>query len=176
MKKWWKHFFKKSSVENTSKQPEPMKENPFIPRFREVLERVLALYSINYQEFCPLLIDTDTPQESMLLEDDVEMMLEQISGDLNFLRIATERPAYFSHYIERMYEENGLIVQLEDKTRFSVEGINVVLDMEEKGELHRECIQENIHYIPLYKKSWNHRENLDISIPIGYNTVIVKGI
>ena len=176
MMKWWRRFLKKSFAENISKQPESMKENPFIPRFRDILEQVLELYNIKYQDFFPLLIDTDTPPESMLLEDDVELMLEQISVDLNFLRIATTRPAYFSYYIERMYEENGLIVQLEDKTRLSAEGINVVLDMEEKGALHRECIQENIHYIPLYKRPWNHRENLDISIPIGYNTVIVKGI
>ncbi len=153
-----------------------MEENPFLPHFREILEQILTRCGLSYRNFCPLILDRDTEPESMLSEDDVELVLEQISGDLNFLRIATERPVYFSYYIEKMYEENGLIVQLEDKKEFSMEGVNVVLDMEQKGEMRRECIQENIHYIPVYKKPWNHGQNLDISVPIGYNTMIVKGI
>lgn len=156
------------------KPQETVKENPFLPHFRNIMEQILEQYKIPYQNFRPLLLDRDTPPESMLSEDDVELVLEQISDDLNFLRIATERPAYFSCYIEKMYEENGLVVQLEEKGTFSLEGINVVLDMEQKGGVHRECIQENIHYIPIYKKPWNQAQNLDILVPIGYNTVIVK--
>ena len=79
------------------------------------MEQVLDRYGIGYREFRPLLIDTDTQPESLLDEDDAELVLGQISQDLNFLIIATERPAYFSSYIERMYEETGLIVQLEQK-------------------------------------------------------------
>ena len=29
-------------------------------------------------------------------------------------------------------------------------------------------------YIPIHKKPWEIRENLDILVPFGYNTVIVK--
>lgn len=176
MMKWLKRFLRKKEPEQSFVQPETVKENPFLPFFRRIIEQVLEQYEISYQNFSPLLLDRDTEPESMLSEDDVELVLEQISGELNFLRIATERPAYFSAYIERMYEENGLVVQLEEKRRFSMEGINVVLDMEQKGQLCRECIRENIQYIPLYKKPWNQGQNLDISVPIGYNTVIVKGM
>ncbi len=39
-------------------------------------------------------------------------------------------------------------------------------------------MKEGILYIPVYKRPWTQvkiQQNLDISIPIGYNTVIVKG-
>ncbi len=176
MIKWLKHFFQRKKEIKTSGQPETVPDNKYLPRLRNILEQVLEQYGIDYGEFHPLLVDTDTPPESMLSEDDVEQVLEQISKDLNFLRIATDRPVYFSYYIEKMYEDSGLVVQLEGKEKFSMEGVNVVLDMERKGNFPRACIQENIHYIPVYKKIWTQGENLDISVPIGYNTVIVKGI
>lgn len=176
MVQWLKRFFQKKQISKEEQQPESMEENPYLPYFRSILEQILKRCGISYQNFCPLLLDRDTQPESMLSEDDVELVLEQISEDLNFLRIATDRPVYFSYYVEKMYEENGLVVQLEEKSSFSLEGINVVLDMEQKGELYRGCIQENIHYIPMYKKPWNQGQNLDISVPIGYNTVIVKGM
>ena len=31
-------------------------------------------------------------------------------------------------------------------------------------------------YIPIHKKPWKQGENLDIMVPIGYNTVIVKSM
>ena len=37
-------------------------------------------------------------------------------------------------------------------------------------------LQEDIIYLPIYKKPWQIAENLNISVPIGYNTVIVKGL
>ncbi len=154
------------------------KGNPYLPKLRMILGQVLEQYGIGYQHFSPLLIDTDTQPESLLDEDDVELVLEQISPDLNYLKIATDRPAYFSPYIERMYEETGLVVQMEAKGQTSVNGINVVLDMEWEGSCHREYMKEQILYIPIYKRPWSKLEmeqNLDISIPIGYNTMIVKG-
>ena len=67
---------------------------------------------------------------------------------------------------------------MEAKGQTSVNGINVVLDMEWEGSCHREYMKEQILYIPIYKRPWSKLEmeqNLDISIPIGYNTMIVKG-
>ena len=142
-----------------------------------ILEQVLEMYGLDYRIFSPLLLDTDTPPESMLDADDVEQVLEQISQGLNFLKIATDRPAYFQAYIERMYEDTGLVVQLEDRQEISMTGVNVILDMEKKGCCHHRYMQENILYIPVYKRPWSRvkiMENLDISIPVGYNTVIVK--
>lgn len=151
--------------------------NPFLPQLRWILEQILDKYAMDYRTFSPLLLDTDTPPESMLDEDDVELVLEQISNDLNFLRIATQRPEYFASYIERMYEDTGLVVQTSRREEISLEGINVILDMERRGNCHYRYMKEGILYIPLYKIPWSRvkmLQNLDISIPIGYNTVIVK--
>lgn len=167
---------KKEEEENWEEKTE--EGNPFLPKLRWILEQVLEKYQMDYRIFCPLLLDTDTPPESMLEEDDVELVLEQISGDLNFLKIVTDRPAYFASYIERMYEDTGLAVQIGDKEEISLEGVNVILDMERKGNCQYRFIKEGILYIPVYKRPWTQvkmQQNLDISIPIGYNTVIVKG-
>ena len=176
MLKWLKRLWSFKENPKEDKQTKEVQQNPFLVYFRGIIEQILEKYEIPYGAFHPLLLDQDTEPESMLSQDDVAVVLEQISEDLNFLRIATERPAYFSEYIEKMYVENGLVVQLEAKNDFSLEGINVVLDMEQKSGILSECINEKIHYIPIYKKPWNQGENLDISVPIGYNIVIVKGI
>ena len=169
-------YFKKQAAE-----PEPEEEfpegNPFLPKLREILEDILEQYGRDYRTFSPLLLDTDTLPESMLDEDDVELVLEQISKDLNFLKIVTDRPAYFRPYIERMYEDTGLVVQVEGREEISFGGVNVILDMEQKGNCHYRYMQEGILYIPIYKRPWSQLKtpgNLDISVPIGYNTVIVK--
>lgn len=167
--------------ERRAEEPEVEEEiegNPFLPKLRMILEQILEQYDMNYQGFSPLLLDTDTPPESMLDEDDVAIVLEQISEDLNFLKIMTDRPVYFKSYIERMYEDTGLVVQVEEKGQAVPEGVNVVLDMERKGNCHGRFMKEGILYIPIYKRPWSEvkiLQNLDISIPIGYNTVIVKG-
>jgi len=165
--------------EYTEEAEEEEKGNPFLPKLRSILEHLLPMYQISYREFRPLLIDTDTTPESLLDDDPAEIVLDQISDDLNFLRISTDRPAYFSEYIQRMYEESGLVVQIEDKGQEVLEDVNVILDLEERGDCSRKYMREYILYIPVFKRKWNRLEtlqNLDISIPIGYNTVIVKGI
>ena len=175
--RWAARHFKGEGV-----GPEPEEElpegNPFLPKLRVILENILDQYGRDYRTFSPLLLDTDTLPESMLEEDDVELVLEQISRDLNFLKIVTSRPAYFQPYIERMYEDTGLGVQVEGLEEISFGGVNVILDMEKKGNCHYRYMQEGILYIPIYKRPWSQAKtpgNLDISVPIGYNTVIVKG-
>lgn len=175
-------FGRRSSVDADSEVLEECdypRENPYLHKMRGVLEQVLQRSKMSYRDFRPLLIDTDMPPESLLDEDQVEIMLEQISQDLNFLRIVTDRPAYFADYIQRMYEDNGLVVQTCPKGQENSADINVILDMEQKGDCPLKYVKENMLYIPVYKRRWSHVENvgnLDISIPIGYNTVIVKGV
>lgn len=172
--KWFQRWFRKKKGMIEIPEKESWKENPYLPKLRFLLEQILEQYQMSYREFCPLLIDSDTPPESMLQEDDVSLVLEQISRDLNFLKIATDRPVYFSSYIERMYEDTGLVIQIEEKNNVSLELVNVVLDLEQQGGLPGAYIKDGIRYIPIYKKPWNKEGNLDISVPIGYNTVIVK--
>ncbi|MEY8392900.1 hypothetical protein D3Z36_15345 [Lachnospiraceae bacterium] len=162
-----------------TEETEDEKGNPYLLKLRSIMELLLPMYQLSYRDFRPLLIDTDTPPESLLDEDPAAIVLEQLSEDLNFLRISTDRPAYFSEYIHKMYEESGLVVQMLPKNQELSEDINVILDLEEKGDCPRDYMREHILYIPVFKRKWNHTgtwQNLDISIPIGYNTVIVKGI
>ena len=155
------------------------RENPYLHKFSIILQQILERYHMPYREFRPLLVDTDMPPESLLDEDQVEVMLEQISEDLNFLRIVTDRPAYFTDYIQRMYEDSGLVVQICSKEDELPADFNVILDMEYKGDCPLKCAREDMLYIPVYKRVWTSVENmgnLDIAVPIGYNTVIVKGV
>ncbi len=180
----WKRFWgvkpsdEEESGEWEEEEPYP-RENPYLHRMRDILEQVLERYGMTYRDFCPLLVDTDMLPESLLDEDQVETMLEQISQDLNFLRIVTDRPAYFADYIQRMYEDSGLVVQVCSRGQEISEDVNVILDMEQKGDCPLKYVKEHMLYIPVYKRRWSSVENagnLDISIPIGYNTVIVKGV
>ena len=112
-------------------------------------------------------------------EDTVLLLLEQLEEDLNFLTILTDRPAYFSTFVERMYEENGLVVSLfqKDKMERQKAGYGrqcLILDFEKKGRCYDFFVAPQNDYIPIYKKTWQIAENLDITVPIGYNTVIVK--
>lgn len=52
----------------------------------------------------------------------------------------------------------------------------VILDFEWEGAYRTEMICAAATYIPIHKKPWKQGENLDIMVPIGYNTVIVKSM
>ena len=99
----------------------------------------------------------------------------QITDGLNHLVIYTKRPEYFSDFAGRMLQEYGLIVVLAPKENDRVMPDSLVLDFEYDRQMKTDFLQEDIIYLPIYKKPWQIAENLDISVPIGYNTVIVKG-
>lgn len=50
----------------------------------------------------------------------------------------------------------------------------LVLDFEWEGSSYEGQAGMGRHYIPIHKKPWEVADNLDITVPIGYNTVIVK--
>ncbi len=51
----------------------------------------------------------------------------------------------------------------------------VILDFEWRGACYSQRRAGCSGYIPIHKKAWGMQENLDIQVPFGYNTVIVKG-
>ena len=152
------------------------KENPFLPKLRYIVEQILEMKGLTYRELRLLLVDTDTQPESMLDEEDMQIALSQLSEDLNFLMILTDRPEYFQRYVDTMYEETGLLVQILEKDYDGKLAINMALDFEQNGDYWKTFLSDSTIYIPIYKKRWEKAENLDICVPIGYNTVIVKGI
>ena len=52
----------------------------------------------------------------------------------------------------------------------------LLLDFEWEGDCYTGQMGEGRAYIPIHKKPWKQGKNLDIMVPIGYNTVIVKGM
>ena len=42
------------------------------------------------------------------------------------------------------------------------------------GQCYFNLLAQGKNYIPIHKKPWKIAENLDIIVPFGYNTVIVK--
>lgn len=172
--RWWQN---RAAVDTEETIEVPViKENIFLPHIRNILEQVLEQRNLNYGKMKLILIDSDTEPESFLEEDKVEACLKELSKDLNYLQILTERPAYFQRYVETMYEETGLLVCVREKRYAEKYEGNTVLDFEQKGHMCDLKLQEPGIYIPIYKKKWEIGENLDILVPIGYNTVIAKGI
>ena len=152
------------------------RENPYLPHIRQILEQVLPQRGLTYGGMRLMIVDAVSEPESFFEEDPVMVALRCLSPDLNFLTILTERPVYFQDYIETMYEENGLLVSVAAKQNLKSSSANTVLDFEREGDYLQLGLSEPSLYIPIYKKSWVQRENLDILVPIGYNIVFVKEI
>ena len=153
---------------------EEEKGNCYLPQLREIMEIILEKRKIPYEQFAPVLIDGGDVQDTLL-------GAELLGRDLNRLTILTDRPAYFTEYTDSMYEENGLIVELSQKdaqkiAELSAEGTgsNVILDFETIEERKGEIKFGKKMYIPVFKKRWERTGNLDIAVPIGYNTMIVR--
>lgn len=183
-REWWKRG-KRAPQEPAGTEEESGEElwyeNPYLPWMRQILWDVLPQRGLSYQTLRLAVLDTDEDEEVIFWEDMVLQVLNDLAEDLNGLLIFTRRPAYFQEYVERMYEENGLLVELWEKERLEKEhfqvqlAANTLLDFERQGGMRRMRLREPGLYIPVYKKPWKTAENLDILVPIGYNTVIVRG-
>lgn len=155
-------------------------ENPFIPELRPILEEILRQYGKNYREFRPVLIDREEASDdaswiSFPRDAQMETVMEQITPNLNYLTVVTNRPEYFYVWRDKLYQEEGLLVSICEKEKFSqLDGYNTVLDFEREGAMYPQGLRENFIYIPFYKRPWKIVENIDIEVPIGYNIKIVE--
>lgn len=164
---WIKKWFTRKKVDK--QQEEAMvKEDIYLPYIREILEQLLEQRNLDYQHMRLLLIDKELEEHSLFEkefvfetifsefdmgnQDDVSRVLSHLSLDLNFLIIQTERPEYFQKYVEKMYEETGLVVGVENKNSLCRLQANVVLDFEKNGRFGNEMILEKIIYIPIYRQ------------------------
>lgn len=174
-------------------------DNPCVPYMRVIVEQLLAARNIAFRDFYLILIDGSSEgteevlsmeetekiesyqdtvwreQRKDYLDGQLNTILEQLAPGLNRLQIRTDRPAYFEEFSQRMYEENGLVVQLEEGKYDPFPTDSVVLDFELEGSMPSVLFHSDTLYLPIYKKPWQIAPNLDITVPIGYNTVIVKG-
>lgn len=157
--------------------------NEFLTNFKPVYFGILQAKRIPPEKAELEAIDEDADDVRIFEPEDTKSVLEQLAADLNFLTIYTDRPAYFWEFAETMYEENGLLVMIfpkkyldRKKNFFSEDRFpkKLILDFEWQGKCYEQQIRQGKHYIPIHKKPWETAENLDIVVPIGYNTVIVK--
>lgn len=169
--------------------------NEFLRNFRPIFFGILKEKQMRPEQVELEIIDEESDGFGIFEPAGVREVLEQLSDDLNFLTIYTERPAYFYDFVETMYQENGLIVMIFSKNALTAagerrtamggypqgrmgkpSGAKLIFDFEWEGECYLGQMRPGRYYIPIHKKPWKQGENLDIMIPIGYNTVIVKGI
>lgn len=152
--------------------------NVFLRDFRPIFLGILNEKKLSPAQVILEIIDEEPDGEGIFEPAGVREVLGQIAEDLNFLAIYTDRPAYFFEFAETMYEENGLIVNifLKEALKKSRDGECLVLDFEWEGTCHTQQMRPGKYYVPIHKKPWKKGENLDIIVPIGYNTEIVKGI
>lgn len=157
--------------------------NPFLCEFAAVFDGILREKQIPAAGRNLLVIDEE-PDEGIFEPLDVTGVLVQIAESVRCLQIYTNRPAYFAGFTETMYEENGLVAVTEPKEKLKQRLCRaksgqasdrwIVLDFEWQGRCYP--FGADIFYIPIHKKPWEMAENLDIAVPIGYNTVIVKRV
>lgn len=133
--------------------------NEFLRNFRPVFLAILKAQSFRPERVELVVIDEERAMS--LNPADVRDVLEQIGDDLNYLTVYTGRPAYFSGFAERMYEENGLVVMVFPKTRLSAwegqAGVRetfltrkVILDFEWEGSIpdRDDLRRRNLHSDP----------------------------
>lgn len=137
--------------------------------------------------------------EEKSVDEEEAYLVGQLLKGLNECWIYTDRFEYFASFAEELLQESGLMTELHGKRELQQRGKqsgtddvrtdqeagqqnasvckrNLVLDFEAGGSMEEVCFGKYDIYVPIYKKLWRIGANLDISVPIGYNTVIVKGV
>ena len=153
--------------------------NGFLYDFKPVYEGILAAKGVKPECAVVEVIDEEPDGAGMFEPAGTLEVLGQIGDELNALTIYTDRAAYFGEFAETMYEKNGLVVLIVSKRHLAVRKMKndsdiFLFDFEWNGAFYEKQIVVGKHYIPIHKKAWRTAENLDIEVPIGYNTVIVK--
>ena len=160
----------------------------FVPVFRQILkEKHIAPEKLHLE-----IIDEESGEKSIFEPVGVDEVLDQLADELNHLTVYTNRPEHFQAFAKQIYEENGLMPliftkkQLKSRSFSGAQGVvdradmrsgvgdTLVLDFEWEGQCYFNLLAQGKNYIPIHKKPWKIAENLDIIVPFGYNTVIVK--
>lgn len=177
-----KHTKKKTEPERNIKNKKadvfsPMTyQNPCISQMRSIVEHVIADKNVPFQKLELVVLDAGQGQSSQ--DDfDIQDTLAQLAFGLNYLLLVTDRPEFYEDFMYDMYKENGLVVQQVQKSACKNVRGNFVLDFERTGEVPNiSMLRPGVIYVPIYKKQWEISENLDINVPVGYNTLIIEGV
>lgn len=157
-------------------------ENPYLVDFAPIFFSIIKEKGINPAKAELIIFDEETGESHPFEQADVLDVLNQLRENINSLTVYTDRQEYFLEFVECAYEENGLVTAIMPKKEEkwvgrsdSEESFKIILDFEWSGQCYHLGRVANCGYIPIHKKPWELRENLDIVVPFGYNTVIVKG-
>lgn len=175
--------------------------NPCTSYFRRIIEQLLEHYGLGYRDMCLVLVDAEPEGELDIYthDDDEAYLVGQLLKGLNECCIYTGRQEYFTSFAEEVLQESGLMTEIHGKQELQLRAKqsgaqdmipweeagqrnaaackrNLILDFEAKGSMEEVYFGKYDIYVPIYKKPWRISANLDISVPIGYNTVIVKGV
>jgi len=151
-------------------------QNPCITKMRSIVEHVIADREVSFQKLELVVLDAECGQGEQ--DDyDIQDTLSQLAFGLNYLLLVTDRPDFYEDFMFQMYEENGLVVQQVCKSVCKNVRGNFILDFERAGKVPKESmIRPGVIYMPVYKKPWEIGENLDIKVPVGYNTLVIEGV
>lgn len=153
--------------------------NAYLRNFAPVFAQILKEKHILQKRLHLEIIDEEEGGRGIFEPAGVDEVLGQLADGLNHLAIYTDRPAHFAGFSGKMYEECGLVTVFFSKEELKrrgarASGETVVLDFEWEGACYFTLLSQGKNYIPIHKKPWKIAENLDIIVPFGYNTVIVK--
>lgn len=155
--------------------------NRYLNDFLPVFEQILREKHISPETLHLEVIDEEDGEKSLFEKVGVVEVLSQLADRLNFLTIYTDRPEYFEVFAGNCFRENGLMPVFFPKRKIGKatrmenhNGTTLVLDFEWEGACYFSVLAQKKNYIPIHKKPWKIAENLDIIVPFGYNTVIVK--
>ena len=155
--------------------------NPFLADFSPIFHAILKEKNMDLGKMELIIIDEEPDGHHVFEPADVKDVLEQLRDDINALTIYTDREIYFKEFVEMAYEENGLLALVFSKKELCRREIMctkstsaLVLDFEWEGTYFHMWNNRKYAYIPIHKKPWKMGKNLDILVPFGYNTVIVK--
>ena len=157
-------------------------ENPCLMDFVPIFLTVLEEKTLNPAKVELVVFDEEVDESHIFERAGVLEVLCQLKDYINAMTIYTERSGFFAEFVESTYEETGLLAVVMPKKEQrragrgqSKEMDTVILDFEWRGICYNLGKNGSCGYIPIHKKPWEIRENLDIVVPFGYNTVIVKG-
>ncbi len=150
-------------------------KNPYIVFMHKIIASVILQRKISFQRLELVIIDAEENRDQD--DNDIRAVLLELDQRLNYLLLVTDRPERYADFADEMYEENGLIVQLAAKSLYRQTRGNVILDFERTSDLMGKTTEcSKTVYLPIYKRPWEVGENLDILVPVGYNTLVVGGI
>ena len=143
-------------------------ENPYLIDFAPIFFGVIKEKGINPAKIELIVFDEEAEERHIFERVDVLDVLNQLCENLNALTIYTERPDFFTVFAEKVHEETGLLVIIVSKQQqnradraLPPSTTGIILDFERNGSCYSLERLPNCGYIPIHKRPWKMRENLD---------------